>query len=50
MRPGMSFAITYNERLEITFGNAGGVSLSHNGRELGSPGADGQVVVMRFPE
>ena len=48
--PGMNFAITYNDRLELIFGNAGGVSLSHNGRELGAPGASGRVVVMRFPE
>jgi cytoskeleton protein RodZ len=49
LRPGMDFAIAYNDRLEITFGNAGGVRVSHNGKELGIPGADRQVVVMRFP-
>jgi cytoskeleton protein RodZ len=49
-RPGTAFAITYNDRLEITFGNAGGVSLSHNGRELGAPGGDGRIVTMRFPQ
>ena len=49
VHPGTSFAITYNERLEITFGNAGGVSLSHNGEELGTPGTDGRIVTMRFP-
>ena len=47
--PGMEFAITYNDRLEVTFGNAGGVVLSHNGQDLGAPGADGRVVTVRFP-
>jgi|GEM_PF-1953101 len=50
LRPGMDFAVAYNDRLEITFGNAGGVRVSHNEKELGVPGADRQVVVMRFPE
>ena len=50
VRPGAAFAITYNDRLEITFGNAGGVSLSHNGEELGVPGAGGRTVVVRFPQ
>lgn len=46
---GTNVAVTYDERLEITFGNAGGVSLSHNGKELGTPGLDRQVAVLRFP-
>ena len=46
---GASFTITYNERLEITFGNAGGVNITHNGRSMGSPGPAGKVAVVRFP-
>ena len=46
---GASFIITYNERLEITFGNAGGVSITHNGKSMGSPGPAGKVAVVRLP-
>ena len=49
VHPGMHFAITYNDRLEMTFGNAGGVRLFHNDRELGPPGGSGRVVTVRFP-
>ena len=46
---GTNFTITYDQRLEITFGNAGGVNLAHNDKNLGTPGSRGQIVTLRFP-
>jgi cytoskeleton protein RodZ len=50
LKPGDRFALTYNSRLELTLGNAGGVELVHNGKSLGSGGQRGQKVVLYFPE
>lgn len=49
LRPGGVFTISYDQQLEITFGNAGGVTVSHNGKNMGSPGAGGQIATLRFP-
>lgn len=46
---GNSSTFIYSQTLEITFGNAGGVTLAHNGKDLGVPGGQGQIVVLRFP-
>lgn len=50
VKPGERFALTYEATLELTFGNAGGVMLAHNGKELGRPGQKGRKAVLRFPE
>ena len=50
LNPGERFALTYTDTLELTLGNAGGVSLVHNGKNLGSPGRRGQRIVLRFPD
>lgn len=49
LKPGERFALSYAENLEVTLGNAGGVTLEHNGKKLGAPGRRGQRVVLRFP-
>ena len=49
LQPGESFAFTYNNSLELTLGNAGGVTVQHNGQNQDSPGRRGQRVVLRFP-
>jgi cytoskeleton protein RodZ len=50
LKPGDRFALTYNSRLELTLGNAGGVDLVHNGKAFGPGGQRGQKVVLHFPE
>ena len=49
LQPGENTTFTYRNTMEITFGNAGGVTLTHNGKALGKPGKPGQRVVERFP-
>lgn len=50
LQPGERLALTYTTTLELTFGNAGGVTLEHNGKDIGSPGQRGRKAVLRFPE
>lgn len=49
LQPNESFVLTYTDSLELTLGNAGGVTLEHNGKNLGHPGGRGQRIVLRFP-
>ncbi|MDR2605059.1 MAG: DUF4115 domain-containing protein [Desulfovibrio sp.] len=50
LKPGDRFVLTYSNELELILGNAGGVNLVHNGKNIGSGGPRGQRVVLRFPE
>ncbi|MDR2669084.1 MAG: DUF4115 domain-containing protein [Desulfovibrio sp.] len=50
LKPGDRFMLTYNNQLELTLGNAGGVDLVHNGKNFGPGGQRGQKIVLRFPE
>lgn len=50
VKPGERFVLTYEATLALTFGNAGGVMLAHNGKEIGRPGQKGRKAVLRFPE
>lgn len=50
LQPNERFVLTYTDSLELTLGNAGGVTIEHNGRDLGKPGRAGQRVVLKFPE
>ncbi|MDR1946780.1 MAG: DUF4115 domain-containing protein [Desulfovibrio sp.] len=50
LKPGDSFVLTYNNELELILGNAGGVDLAHNGKQLGPGGRRGQRAVLHFPE
>ncbi|OIQ83145.1 cytoskeleton protein RodZ [mine drainage metagenome] len=45
---GESKAFTDPQQIYLTIGNAGGVDLQVNGKSLGSPGGDGQVVHLAF--
>jgi cytoskeletal protein RodZ len=38
-----------NRRLRIKIGNAGGIILNYNGKDIGKPGKEGQVVTLFFP-
>jgi hypothetical protein len=41
-------AFSDGKGLRLTLGNAGAVTLTVNGKSIGSPGGDGQVVRLRF--
>lgn len=49
LRKGDSFALTFDRELELKLGNAGGVALRYDGRELPPPGSSGQVRTITFP-
>jgi cytoskeleton protein RodZ len=47
--PGDNFTRTSSQQLAIVIGNAGGVTVSFDGKTLESPGKDGEVVRLRLP-
>jgi cytoskeleton protein RodZ len=47
--PGDSFTRTSSQQLAIVIGNAGGVTVNFDGKTLGSPGEDGEVVRFMLP-
>ena len=47
--PGDSFTRTSSQQLAIVIGNAGGVTVSFDGKQLGSPGKGGEVVRLTLP-
>jgi cytoskeleton protein RodZ len=47
--PGDSFTRTSSQQLAVVIGNAGGVTVSFDGKKLGSPGKDGEVVRLTLP-
>ena len=49
LQPREDLTLTYKTSLEVVFGNAGGVSMEHNGRDIGRPGRAGQRAVASFP-
>ncbi|GAA4626066.1 helix-turn-helix domain-containing protein [Actinoallomurus vinaceus] len=48
IRPGQSEEWTAKKRILLVIGNGGGVHLTVNGKNVGSPGQDGQVVRLSF--
>lgn len=50
MRPGDSKKWSSQNGFDLKIGNAGGVKLVLNGKELGAPGAKGQVLKLRLPK
>jgi cytoskeletal protein RodZ len=48
IRPGESEEWTAKKRISLVIGNGGGVHLTVNGKNVGSPGQDGQVVRLNF--
>jgi cytoskeleton protein RodZ len=49
LRKGDVFALTFNTALELKLGNAGGVRIRYNGREMPLAGQKGQVRTVTFP-
>jgi cytoskeleton protein RodZ len=50
LNPGMVKIWTFPDKALLKFGNAGGVKLSLNGRDIGTPGSKGQVMTIALPE
>lgn len=48
LRRGQSKEWTARKKIRVVLGNAGGVTLNVNGKDLGSPGAAGQVLRLSF--
>lgn len=49
LRKGDTFALTFSKTLELKLGNAGGVRLRYNGKEMPLAGQVGQVRTITFP-
>lgn len=49
LRKGDTFALTFNNSLELKLGNAGGVRLRYDGNDMPPPGSSGQVKTIVFP-
>ena len=49
LRKGDTFALTFSKKLVLKLGNAGGVRLRLDGRDLDPPGEAGQVKILTFP-
>ncbi len=49
LKPGDTFALTFEKNLQLTLGNAGGVRIHYNGQELSSLGKQGEEKTLTFP-
>ncbi|MDR0239758.1 MAG: DUF4115 domain-containing protein [Deltaproteobacteria bacterium] len=49
LRKGDTFALTFSKKLVLKLGNAGGVRIRLDGRDLDPPGEAGQVKTLTFP-
>lgn len=49
LRKGDTFALTFSKNLELKLGNAGGVRIRYNGRDMAQQGALGEVKTLTFP-
>lgn len=50
IQKGETFALSFDRRLVVKLGNAGGIRIKYDGRELPSPGRPGQVKTLVFPQ
>ncbi len=49
IKPGDVFSLSFRKKLELKLGNAGGVRLTLNGKDLGAVGKVGEVKTLTFP-
>lgn len=49
LRKGETFALTFSRSLSLKLGNAGGVNVRFDGKDMGAPGEPGQVKTLTFP-
>ncbi len=50
LRPGITKTWEFSDEANLKLGNAGGVRLNLDGKDLGTPGSHGQVMTISFPE
>ncbi len=50
IQKGETFALSFDRKLVVKLGNAGGIRIKYDGRELPSPGKPGQVKTLIFPQ
>lgn len=50
IRKGEVFALSFDRKLVVKLGNAGGVRIKYDGKDLPSPGKMGQVKTLTFPQ
>jgi len=50
LRPGMTRTWQFTDKAVLRLGNAGGIRLTLDNRDIGSPGSLGQVMTLVFPE
>ncbi len=49
LKPGDTFALTFDDSLQLTLGNAGGVRIHFNGKEVSALGRNGEEKTVTFP-
>ncbi len=49
LNPGDTFALTFEDSLSLTLGNAGGVRIHYNGKEMSALGREGEEKTVVFP-
>ncbi len=49
LKPGDTFALTFDDKLSLTLGNAGGVRIHYNGKVMPTLGAKGEEKTIIFP-
>ncbi len=49
LKPGDTFALTFEDSLHLTLGNAGGVRVHYNGKEMSALGREGEEKTVQFP-
>jgi cytoskeleton protein RodZ len=50
LRPGMTKVWQFTDKAVLKLGNAGGIRINLDGRDIGSPGSLGQIMTLVFPE
>lgn len=50
LKPGMSRSWQFADKAVLKFGNAGGIRIRLDDRDLGTPGSNGQVLTLSLPE
>jgi cytoskeletal protein RodZ len=50
LRPGATKIWTFPDQAMLKIGNAGGVIMNLDGKDIGTPGSSGQVMTLTFPE
>ncbi|MBI5073881.1 MAG: DUF4115 domain-containing protein [Nitrospirae bacterium] len=50
LRPGMTRVWQFSDKAVLKLGNAGGIRMNLDGRDIGSPGSLGQIMTLSLPE